>query len=151
MKPLQTTPEEVLRKAIQEEVNSREYYSRLASAVRSPEAKQRLARLADDQLLHRARLERKYREVIGAEPPEPQPPVAEIPSDAADLDLVRVVKLALENERDSESTYRFLAERVPDTDLGRLFLELAELEWTHKTELHNEYDRIAPDGFLSSL
>jgi rubrerythrin len=150
MKPLQTTPEEVLRKAIQEEVNSREYYARLAKAVRSPEAKRRLEHLADEQLLHRAKLERKYRDTIGKEPPEPEPPVAEIPSDAADLDLVRVVKLALENERDSESTYRFLAERVPDSDLGRLFLELAELEWSHKTELQNEYDRIAPDGFLSS-
>ena len=151
MKPLQTTPEEVLRKAIQDEVDSREYYLRLAKVVRSAKAKERLERLADEQLMHRAKLERKYREVIGSAPPAPQPPTAEIPGDAEGMDLIRVVKLALENERDSESTYRFLAERVPGTELGRLFLELAELEWTHKTELQHEYDRIAPDRFLSDL
>jgi rubrerythrin len=151
MKPLQTTPEEVLRKAIQEEVNSREYYARLSTVVRAPDAKRRLERLSDEQVMHRAKLERKYREVVGSDPPPPEPAAAEIPADAEEMDLARIVKLALENERDSESNYRFLAERVPDTELGQLFLELAELEWSHKTELQNEYDRIAPDRFLSDL
>jgi rubrerythrin len=151
MKPLQTTAEEVLRKAIQEEVNSREYYLRLSRAVRAKDARQRLEQLADEQLLHRAKLERKYRDTIGQSPPEPEPPTAETPGDAEEMDLARVVKLALENERDSESNYRFLAERVPETELGRLFLELAEIEWAHKTDLQNEYDRIAPDRFLSDL
>jgi rubrerythrin len=151
MKPLKTTPEEVLRKAIQEEVDSREYYHRLAEAATDPAAKKRLQQLSDEQLLHRAKLERRYREIIGNDPPDPEPPKADIPPDAADIDLGRALKMALEHERDSESNYRFLAERVPETDLGALFLELAELEWNHKTQIQNEYDAIAPDRFLLDI
>lgn len=151
MKPLKTTPEEVLRKAIQEEVDSREYYLRLSNVVKAPDAKKRLRELADEQLLHRAKLERRYREVVGNDPPEPEAPNPDVPADAADIDLGRALKIALEHERDSESNYRFLAERVPETELGALFLELAELEWNHKTQIQNEYDLIAPDRFLLDI
>ena len=57
-----------------------------------------------------------------------------------------------ERERDSESYFRFMAERVPDTRLGALFMELAEVEWKHKTDLQAEYDATgAPDSFLNDL
>ena len=151
MKPLKTTPEEVLRKAIQDEVDSREFYLQLAMATTSVAAKARLLGLADAQLLHRAKLERKYRETIGADPPEPDPPQVDIPGDAADIDVPRALKIALEHERDSESNYRFLAERVPETELGSLFLELAEWEWDHKVEIQREYDMLDPERFLMDL
>ena len=42
--------------------------------------------------------------------------------------------------------------RVPDTRLGALFMELAEIEWKHKTDLQAEYDASAPpDSFLLDL
>jgi hypothetical protein len=45
-----------------------------------------------------------------------------------------------------------MAERVPDTRLGALFMELAELEWKHKTDLQAEYDATAsPDSFLLDI
>ena|GEM_PF-5391029 len=41
---------------------------------------------------------------------------------------------------------------VPDTKLGVLFMELAEIEWKHKTDLQAEYDAAAPpDSFLNDL
>ena len=49
---------------------------------------------------------------------------------------------------------RFMAERVPNTELGRLFMELAEIEWKHKTDLQAEYDRVVadqPDQFLLDI
>ena len=152
MKPLETTVEEVLRKAIQSEVETRVYYQKLAERAGSAEVRKRLLQLADGELVHRAKMERRYREEIGQPPPAPLPVTIDLASDLVDLDLSRALKQALERERDSESYYRFMAERVPDTKLGALFMELAEIEWKHKTDLQAEYDANAgPDSFLLDL
>jgi rubrerythrin len=151
MKPLETTVEEVLRQAIQSEVETRVYYRMLAERAASPEVRQRLLQLSDLELVHRAKMERKYREMVGANPPDPEPVNIELPSDITNLDMSKALKYALERERDSESNYRFMAERVPaTTELGRLFMELAEIEWKHKTDLQAEYDSASPpDQFLN--
>ena len=153
MKPLETTVEEVLREAIQSEVETRIYYQKLADRTSTPEARKRMLQLSDLELVHRAKLERKYRETLDRNPPEPAPVNIELPSDIQALDLSRALKYALERERDSESHYRFMAERVPaTTELGRLFVELAEIEWKHKTDLQAEYDASAgPDQFLLDM
>ena len=153
MKPLETTVEEVLREAIQSEMETRVYYQKLAERTTTDEARTRMLQLADMELVHRAKLERKYREMLGGNPPDPAPVSLELPPDIAQLDLSRALKYALERERDSESHFRFLAERVPPTtELGRLFVELAEIEWKHKTDLQAEYDATAgPDQFLLDM
>ena len=153
MKPLETSIEEVLRHAIQSEVETRVYYQKLAERAGSDEVRKRLLQLSDMELVHRAKLERRYREVLGTNAPEPEPVVIDLPSDISNLDLSRALKYALERERDSESYYRFLAERVPaTTELGRLFVELAEIEWKHKTDLQAEYDASSgPDRFLLDM
>lgn len=153
MKPLETSVEEVLRQAIQSEIETRIFYQKLAERAASPEVRRRLLELSDLELVHRAKLERKYRETIGNEPPDSPPLHIEIPYDIQDLDMSRALKFALERERDAESHYRFMAERVPaDTELGRLFMELAEIEWKHKTDLQAEYDAAAgPDRFFSDM
>lgn len=154
MKPLETTPEEVLRKAIQSEVETREYYLKLSERAGTPEVKTRLIELAEGEMLHRAKLERMYHEQIGHPPPDPEPPAKiEIPWDVRNLTMSQALKLALEHERDAESNFRFLAERVPDTDLGGLFLELAEIEWKHKSDLQAEYEATFtdPDQFFRDM
>ncbi|HEV7763815.1 MAG TPA: ferritin family protein [Thermoanaerobaculia bacterium] len=153
MKPLETTVEEVLRQAILSEVETRVYYLKLAERAATPEVRDRMLQLADVELVHRAKLERKYRDTIGANPPEPEPIVIDLPLDMVQLDMSRALKYALERERDSESHFRFLAERVPaTTELGRLFVELAETEWKHKTDLQAEYDASSPpDRFLLDM
>ncbi len=154
MKPLETTVEEVMRKAIQAEVETRVYYQKLAERAGTPEVRKRLLQLADVELVHRAKMERKYQEEVGKKPPDPEPVKIEIPPDLVKLDMARALKHALERERDSESYYRFMAERVPDTELGHLFLELADIEWKHKTDLQAEYDAAMssdPDQFLLDM
>ncbi len=152
MKPLDTNPEEVLRQAIQSEVETRLYYQKMAGRTGDPIVRARLLQLAEGEILHRTRLEKRYREVVGQEPPAPLPVTLELPSEIHDLDLRRALKLSLERERESESNYRFMAERVPDTELGKLFMELAEMEWKHKTELQAEYDAAAtPEQFLMDI
>lgn len=155
MKPLETTVEEVLRDAIQSEVETRVYYQKMAQRTHEPAVRKRMLELADLELVHRAKLERKFRETLHKDPPDPQPVNIELPPDITDLDLSRALKLALERERDSESYFRFLAERVPPTtELGKLFVELAEMEWKHKTDLQAEYDSTRvddPEKFLLDI
>ena len=153
MKPLETSIEEVLRHAIQSEVETRVYFQKLAERAVVPEARKRLLQLADMELVHRAKLERRFREILGKNAPDPEPVSIDLGPEIANLDLSRALKYALERERDSESYYRFLAERVPPTtELGRLFVELAEIEWKHKTDLQAEYDATgSPDRFLLDM
>jgi len=156
MKPLETTVEEVLRKAIQSEVETRVYYQLLAERTTDDAVRRRMLELSDGELVHRAKLERKYREMVGSPPPAPEPVRIELPPDVADLTLRRALKHALERERDSESYFRHMAERIPPpTELGKLFVELGEMEWKHKTDLQGEYDRTAgsgdPDEFLLDI
>ena len=153
MKPLETTVEEVLRQAIQSEVETRVYYQTLAERTEDPAVRKRMLQLADGELVHRAKLERKYRETLGHAAPAPPAVRVDLPPDVIDLDMRRALKLALERERDSESYYRHMAERVPaTTELGRLFVELGEIEWKHKSELQTEYDRFAgPEDFLADM
>ena len=152
MKPLETTVEEVLRKAIQSEIETRAYYQKMAERAGSPDVRKRMLQLADAELVHRAKMERKYREELGQTPPDPLPATVDLPPDLVNLDLSHALKHALERERDSESYFRFMAERVPDTKLGALFMELAEIEWKHKSDLQAEYDATAPpDSFLNDL
>jgi len=146
MKPLETTIEEVLRNAIQSEVETRLYYQKMAERAGSPEVNKRMLELADAELVHRAKMERKYREVVKQEPPAPQPVTVELDADIRALDMTRALKLSLERERDSESYYRFMAERAPvDSDLANLFFELADIEWKHKTDLQIEYESTMND------
>jgi rubrerythrin len=153
MKPLDTTIEQVLREAIQSEVETRVFFQKMAERAASPAVRGRLLQLADMELVHRAKLERKYRELVGTNAPDPAPVTIDLPSDVANLDMSRALKYALERERDAESHFRFLAERVEaNTELGRLFVELAETEWKHKTDLQAEYDASAgPDRFLLDM
>jgi rubrerythrin len=154
MKPLDTTVEEVLRKAIQSEIDTRSYYLKMGERAGSAAVRTRMQQLADAELVHRAKLERKYRETVGHHAPPPEAPSIELPSDLANLDLRKALKHALERERDSESYFRFMAERVPPTtELGKLFVELAEMEWKHKTDLQAEYDMVAgdPETFLDDI
>ena len=146
MKPLETTIEEVLRNAIQSEIETRAYYQLMAERAGSEPVRKRMLQLADEELLHRAKMERKYRETLKQAPPTPAPVAIDLPPDIRNLDIQRALKLALERERDSESYYRFMAERAQNgSELEALFFELAEIEWKHKTDLQAEYESTMTD------
>ena len=153
MKPLQTTPRQVLLDAIQSEIESREILTQLADRAANGTVRKKLLELADKELLHRARMERKFRDEIGEDPPELTLPKITLSDDLTQLDMRRALKFVLDREREAEGNYRFLAERVPNTELGHLFLELAEIEWKHKTDIQREFDQSSenPDDFFKDL
>ena len=109
--------------------------------------------ISDRQVAHRAHLEKKYRRDVKEEPPPPTTPAIDIPAEIWNLDMARALKIALERERDAESNFRFNAERVPGTDIGALFLELADFKWKHKVEIQREMDAMVgdPESFLTNI
>ncbi|MGA7616299.1 MAG: ferritin family protein [Thermoanaerobaculia bacterium] len=153
MKPLETTVREVLHDAIAAEIESRQFLTKLAERAGTEEVRMRLLALADEEISHRAKLEKRYREAVGQQPPEVMAPTVELPVDLWDLDMRRALKIVLERERDAESNFRFMAERAQTGMLRSLFLELAEFEWKHKVAIQNEYDSFAedPDAFFRDM
>ncbi|MGH9456117.1 MAG: ferritin family protein [Thermoanaerobaculia bacterium] len=145
MKPLETTVREVLVGAIASEIATRDLYRVLAGNADDPHARAKLLELSDRQIQHRLALEKRYRELVGEEPPAAAQPDVTVPPNVGTLDLARVLRIALEHERESESNFRFLAERADSPELLRLFNELAEMEWKHKAEIQNEYDALGVD------
>jgi rubrerythrin len=153
VKPLITTVDKVLTEAIQSEVESRAYLLEVAASARSTPVREKLLELADRELVHRAQLERRFRDLTGQQAPPPQPVNVDLPGDFRELDLPRALKVAVERERDAESNYRFLAERATEPELAALFIELAEMEWKHKIDLQAEYDASVsdPERFFEDL
>src|SRR5438445_10811608 len=100
MKPLETTVEEVLRKAIHSEIETRAYYQAMAERAGDAQTRKRMLQLADAELVHRAKMERKYREEVGRPAPDPLPATIELPPDLTNLHLSRALKHALQRERD---------------------------------------------------
>ncbi len=152
MKPLVTTVREVLLDAIREEMESRGYFRELAAHTSDADAKKKLLDLADTEVVRRAKLETKFRDRVGEEPPDSEPTPATMPEDLHEIDLRRALRVALEHERRAEGNYRHLAERAESKDLKTLFLELAETKWSHKSEIEAEYNALAdPDDFFEDL
>lgn len=153
MKPLVTSAKEVLLDAIKAEMESRAFLSALAERAEAPAVRQKLLSLAERELVHRAHLERRLREETGETAPPIENPEISVAPEIKNLTMTRALKLVLERERESESKYRFLAERVQDPEMIQLFLELAELEWKHKVEIQAEYDNSSsdPESFLDEM
>lgn len=155
MKPLVTSVKEVLLDAMKAEMEGRAFLIALSERAGTALVKQKLLNLADREFVHRAHLERRLREETG----ESAPPINELPAvavapEVSNLTMTRALKIVLEHEREAESNYRFLAERVQDPEMIQLFLELAELEWKHKAEIQAEYDASInddPERFLDNM
>lgn len=143
------TIEEVLIDAIQSEIDTRERYLYIAKMARDPVVRSKMRDLAEREIVHRARLERRYKELIGKVPPDLTAGELDHPSGVESFDLPHALKHALEHERESESDYRFLAERTPPSPLKNLYMELAEQEWKHKQEIEHDYrSSLSPDQFF---
>lgn len=140
---------DVLIDAIRSELETRQRYLLIAEQATDDAVARKMRDLADREIVHRARLERRYKEIVGKVAPTVEIPDVQAPADAGNFDLARALRFALEHERESESDYRFLAERTPPSPLKNLYMELAEQEWKHKREIENEYNAsVSPDQFF---
>lgn len=146
------TVEEILLEAIQSELDTRRLYKDMASLAPDAETRDVLTALADRELIHRAQLERRYKELFDKPPPPMEESSMTIPPGVQKFDPIRALKFAMEHERNSEAQYRFLSERATEKEIRNIANEMAEIEWKHRREIETELqERIGPDQFLFEI
>lgn len=141
----------ILRTAIQREIDAHTLYSTTAEEVDNPQAQEMLRDLAAQEQGHRQRLEglltgRVFR--VLSKPQEQQVEdlkitdyLIEVPLDE-DSDLQDVLIVAGKREEASHNLYSSLAQVTDDKETQKLFEYLANEEMTHKHRVETLYDQI---------
>ncbi|BCS35545.1 hypothetical protein TBR22_A47780 [Luteitalea sp. TBR-22] len=143
---------DALRIAIATERSGREFYTRAAAITRDARARAIFERLSTDEDDHLERLERRYTQLLEAEPDlEQQPPFLFFKGAAnglfsAGVDALRSVTsdkdalmLGIKCERGSHRFFKRYGEKFEDSEGKRIFLEFADEEREHLELLIREY------------
>ena len=142
---------DILRTAIQREIDAYTLYSTTADKVQAPHAKQILQDLAAQELGHRKRLEsllagNVFRVVSRAQQKQVQDLkitdyLVEVPL-TPDSDFQDILIVAGKREKGSHDLYAALAKVSDDADTVKLFDFLANEELAHKNRVESLYEEI---------
>jgi len=141
------TVEAILDFAIKAEIEAFEFYKDLASKVESPTMKQVFLDFADEELEHKAKLEKsKAKKSLGPTHRNiPDMKISEYTADVeptANMDYQSALILAMKREQKACQLYRDLAEIAESEPAKQTFLVLAEEEAKHKLRFETEYDQV---------
>jgi rubrerythrin len=141
----------ILRTAIQREIDANTLYSRAAEMVKTPHAAAMLKELAAQEVGHRNKLEgllagKTSRVLSKVDPKKVQDLkitdyLIEVPL-AADSDLQDILIVAGKREKGSYDLYTALAQVAGDAEIVKLFEFLASEEATHKHRVEALYEEI---------
>jgi rubrerythrin len=139
-----TGPDEILRAAVRKEADEATFY-RMAADRSAPGVRKAFEELAGEEEEHRRRLERldpgkidqmTLKETQGLGLSE----VLEDVSYSPDMSYADLLRMAIKNEERSQRFYAAAAEIVPEPNLKKLLLILAQEESSHKARLERIYD-----------
>ncbi len=133
--------------AIYREIGSRDFYKRIAEAIKNAEGKERFARLSGDEDGHREKLEGWYRKLFD-EPFVPDKKglaLAEVKGVKVDrkAGAMAALDLAIKAEEKSEEFYAAQAESAADARLKKLLMDLSAEEHGHYELLLAERQALA--------
>ena len=132
----------ILEDAIYKEIGARNFYKRIAGAIKNHEGKKRFETLSNDEDGHRVKLIRWYKEFAGSDFIED--PKAVEKAEVRDIDVsertsaVKALDIAVEAEAEAETYYRGQAEKATRDDFKELLLQLADEESGHRALLEAE-------------
>ena len=142
---------DILRTAIQREIDAYTLYSATAEAAQEPIAKDLLKDLATQELGHRKRLENLlagnvFRVVSRAQRAKVEDLkitdyLVEVPLDA-DSSLQDVLIVSGKRENASHDLYAALSKVAEDEDTAKLFQFLADEELVHKNRIETLYEEL---------
>jgi len=137
--------DEILVFAIREEEKAAAFYQALAGRVKRPGLRRGLEEFAEEELGHKAKLEKVRREgtlamsgkavldlKIGEYLVAPDP--------SPDMDYQEVLIVAMKKEKEAFRMYTDLAGVTEDAGIRAVFLSLAQEEARHKLRFEVEYD-----------
>jgi Fur family ferric uptake transcriptional regulator len=143
---------DALRMAIATERSGREFYNRAARITKDGRARRIFQRLADEEIGHLQKLERRYADLLHAHPSlESQPTFlffkgaanglfAAGTEDLGDgLDEGKALLIGIRCERGSHAFFKKYGERFDESEGKRIFLEFADEEREHLDLLLREY------------
>ena len=138
--------EEVLEFAIAREIESRDFYMKLAERMENPAMQKVFENFATEELGHKYKLEAIYRGEISLVPEKVQSlDIADYVVDVEpqpDMDYAEALVLAMRKEKAAYRLYLDLAAVGEDEELTDMFLALAQEEAKHKLRFEIEYDDI---------
>jgi Fur family transcriptional regulator, ferric uptake regulator len=146
---------DALRIAVATERSGLEFYSRAASIATDPRGKEIFARLAEDEKHHLGTLEKRYADLIAADPTLESRPTFLFFKSAAHgifaegaeklrdgVDDLQALLIGIRCERDSHKFFKKYGDRFEDSEGKQIFLEFAEEERDHRDMLIKEYRRL---------
>ncbi|MGE0450658.1 MAG: transcriptional repressor [Vicinamibacterales bacterium] len=152
-----TTTEQVfardaLRIAVATERSGLAFYTRAASLASDPRGRSVFQRLAEEEKEHLGTLERRYAQLIAADPTLESRPTFLFFKGAAQgifaegaeklregVDDLQALLIGIRCERDSHKFFKRYGERFEDSEGKQIFLEFAEEEREHRDLLIREY------------
>ena len=138
--------EEVLEFAIAREIESRDFYMKLAERMENPEMQKVFENFATEELGHKLKLEAINRgEILLVSQQVQSLDIADYVVDVEpqpDMDYAEALVLAMRKEKAAYRLYLDLAAVGEDEELTDMFLALAQEEAKHKLRFEIEYDDI---------
>ena len=143
---------DALRIAVATERSGLEFYSRAAAIANDPRGREIFRRLAEDEQEHLGTLEKRYAELIAADPALESRPTFLFFKGAAQgifaegaeklragVDDLQALLIGIRCERDSHKFFKKYGDRFEDSEGKQIFLEFAEEEREHRDLLIREY------------
>jgi len=137
--------EDILSFAMKNEQESVDFYLRLAKSVKSEEMKTVFEEFAQEEVKHKARLQKIKEEGIFTFTKEEIMDlnisdyiVSAIPN--PDMSYPEALKVAMAKEKAAFKLYLKLSAKVADAGLQAVFMDLAQEESKHKLRFELEYD-----------
>ncbi|HUS73144.1 MAG TPA: ferritin family protein [Sedimentisphaerales bacterium] len=136
--------EEVLDFAIAREVESQDFYMKLAERMENPAMQKVFENFATEELGHKMKLEAvKHGEVLLGQKEVRSLDIADYVVDVEpqpDMDYAEALVVAMKKEKAAYRLYLDLAAVAEDEELTDMFLLLAQEEAKHKLRFEIEYD-----------
>jgi rubrerythrin len=136
--------EEILEFAIEREVESHDFYMRLAESVERPLMRKVFEDFAAEELGHKAKLEAAKRgQILLGQPQVQSLGIADYLTDVepkAEMSYQDALVLAMKKEKAAYRLYLDLAAIAEAEELTDIFLSLAQEEAKHKLRFEIEYD-----------
>lgn len=139
----------IIQGAINDEIESYEFYSSAAEKVKTQSVKDIFKKLAEDEKNHKVYLEEflnSKAENITVVNDEDYAIAEEIEDDIAlttDMSFVDAIKLAIKKEETAMKKYKGLADICSNEEIKNIFLGLCDMEQMHKCRLEDIFVNVA--------
>jgi rubrerythrin len=143
--PEPTTIDEILDFAIEREQEAADFYNELAGSMATPAMQGAFRQFAKEEMGHKAKLQgvKAGKKLAGAAKAVQDLKIGDYLVDVAptpDMDYQKALIIAMKREKASYRLYMDLSARVPEGEVNKVLVELANEEARHKLRFETEYD-----------